>query len=77
MQPSLAERIGRIQELCAALCAARDDALALVVQSEALSHEAGLLAADAADVLARQRRGRLRLTPRPSSSDHTDPSQLE
>jgi hypothetical protein len=71
MQPSVSERIARIRELCTALDAGRDDLVSVIVQSEALSHEAGLLAADAADAVARQRRENLRLTPRPSSSDDT------
>jgi len=71
MQPSFAERIDRILQLCAALDAARDDVAVLITQSEALSHEAGLLAAEAAEDLVRQRRENLRLTPRPSSSEDT------
>ena len=71
MQPSFAERIDRIQQLVAALDAARDDLASLITQSEALSHEAGLLAAEAAEEHSRQRRENLRLTARPSSSEDT------
>jgi hypothetical protein len=71
MQPSVTERIARIRELCTALEAAGDDLASLIVHAEALSHEAGVLAADAADAIARRRRENLRLTSRPSSSDDT------
>src|SRR3954467_7779056 len=75
MQPSVAERIARIRELCTALDAARDDLVAVIMQSEALSHEAGLLAADAAEAVERRRREHLRLTRPPSSADHTPGSE--
>jgi hypothetical protein len=74
MQPSFTERIARIHALCATLDAASDDAVALTVQSEALSHEAALLAADAAEAVARWRRENLRLTQSPCSSEDTGDS---
>jgi hypothetical protein len=75
MQPSAAERIARIRELCTALDAARDDLVAVIIRSEALSHEAGLLAVETADAVARQRREHLRLTPPRPSADDTDGSE--
>jgi hypothetical protein len=71
MPPTLTERIARIRELCATLAAVRpDDFAAITLQAEALSHEAGLLAADAA-AAARSARPNLRLTTSPLRSEDT------
>jgi hypothetical protein len=73
MPPTLTERIARIRELYAALAAVRpDDFAAITLQAEALSHEAGLLAADAA--AARSARPNLRLTTSPLRSEDTGDS---
>jgi hypothetical protein len=72
MQPSVSDRIARIRELCAILEAARpDDLAAITLHAEALSHEAGLLAADAAEAVSRARRDNLRLTKPPLRPDDT------
>jgi len=72
MQPSVSDRIARVRELCAALEAARpDDLAAITLHAEALSHESGLLAADAAAAAAQARRENLRLTRPPHRSDDT------
>ena len=71
MQPPLTERFARLRELCDALDAARpDDFAAITLRAEALSHEAGLVAADAAEA-ARAGRPTLRLTKPPLRSEDT------
>jgi len=75
MQPPLTERIARIRELYDALAAVRpDDFGALALHAEALSHEADLVAEDAA-AAARRSRANLHLTkPAPRSEDTSDSS---
>lgn len=74
MEPSFAERIERIRALCATLDDVSANLFELTVRAEALSHEAALLATEAADAVARERRQQMRLTEPRDRSDDTDGS---
>jgi hypothetical protein len=75
VQPSFADRIDRIRALLATLEAVpADDLQQIAVHADALGHEAGLLAADAAEAIANERRDNLRLTTPPRRpGDGNDP----